>query len=371
MYATFHPDFVAQKWHVFISYTISTWISCATVLFANKLLPIIENLGLVFTVAGVFVTIVVCAVMPQVNGNPYASNASVWTEWANETGYASNRFVFLAGMLNGAYAVGTPDCTTHLAEEIPHPSKNIPKAILVQMSFAFISSLLFLVAILYSINDLTAVIDSGNFPLAEIYRQATGSRGGSLGLLILSFVATLICCIGCYITAGRIYWTLARDHATPFSPTFARVSPRFQNPFNATLLCGILTTALGCLYVGSSTAFNAFAGSYVQLTTLSYLAAILPHLLSGRSHVAPGWFWMRGLVGYVANTVCCLFIMAFVVIFCFPYALPVDAASMNYASLITGGLSIFVAVWWLFRPAEYVGPRHVPLGEVRLAKDAV
>lgn len=371
MYAAFHSCFVIRKWHVFVIYLVCTWIACGIVLFANKLLPIVQNFGMFFVVAGGFAIVVVCATMPHVNGTPYASNASVWTEWSNETGYTSSGFVFLAGMLNGAYAVGTPDCITHLAEEIPHPSKNIPKAIFAQMVIAFFTGLFFLIAILYSVNDLSAVIDSGSFPLAEIYRQATGSRGGSLGLLIVTFITTMTCMVGCYITMGRMYWTLSRDHATPFSATFMRVSPRFQNPFNATLLCGAVVTALGCLYVGSSTAFNAFASSFVQLTTLSYLAAILPHLLSKRANVAPGWFWMHGATGYVVNIISCLYIMVFIVVFCFPYALPVSAASMNYASLITGGMTLFIAVWWLLRPVEYVGPKHFPLGERRLATDAM
>merc|ERR1711939_753669 len=61
-------------------------------------------------------------VMPSVTGNGYATSASVWKEWVNSTGYTSDGFVFLAGMLNGAFAVGTPDITSHMAEEIPRPS---------------------------------------------------------------------------------------------------------------------------------------------------------------------------------------------------------------------------------------------------------
>ena len=72
-----------------------------------------------FILAGVFVSIVVCAVMPYVNGQPYATDDFVWRDWQNGTGYSSQGFVFVAGMLNGAYSVGTPDCSSHLAEEIP------------------------------------------------------------------------------------------------------------------------------------------------------------------------------------------------------------------------------------------------------------
>ena len=51
-------------------------------------------------------------VMPnRPDGPGYASNAFVWTEWNAEIGYP-NGFVFVAGMLNGAFSVGTPDTTT-------------------------------------------------------------------------------------------------------------------------------------------------------------------------------------------------------------------------------------------------------------------
>lgn len=85
----------------------------------NRMLPHIGNLGMFFILAGVLITIIVCAVMPYVNGTGYASDSDVWRTWQNGTGYSSEGFVFVAGMLNGAYSVGTPDCSTHLAEEIP------------------------------------------------------------------------------------------------------------------------------------------------------------------------------------------------------------------------------------------------------------
>ena len=115
MYAAFHPGFVTQRWQVFVVYVIFTWLCCASVLFANRALPTLESIGGFLIVAGVFITIVVCASMPPV----HATNAFVWREWQNTTGYTSNGFVFLLGMLNGAFAVGTPDVVSHLAEEIP------------------------------------------------------------------------------------------------------------------------------------------------------------------------------------------------------------------------------------------------------------
>jgi hypothetical protein len=240
-----------------------------------------------------------------------------------------------------------------------------------QYVIGFITALLYLIAIFYSIHDLpTALSLVPTFPLAGIYMQATGSPGGALGLMIVVFLPTFITCIGCYITAGRTFWTLSRDNATPYSAVWSRVSKKWGNPFNATLLCGAVCTVMGCIYVGSTTAFNAFVGSYIILSTLSYLAAILPHLLSGRSRITPGWFWMKGMLGFVVNGIVCAYIVVFIVIFCFPYAMPVSAASMNYSCLITGGLTIFVAGWWLWRCKEYEGPGVVRVEEGMLAEDA-
>ena len=252
------------------------------------------------------------------------------------------------------------------------PSMNIPKAILVQYIIGFFTALFYIIAILYGINDLEAIINSGSsLPLAQIYLQATGSPAGAVGLLVLTFIPSLISALGVYLTASRTYWTLSREKATPFSEFFARISPRYKNPFNAIALCGVITTVLGCIYVGSSTAFNAFIGSFVVLSILSYVAAILPHLLSKRQNVTPGWFWMKGVVGYIVNGISCAFIIVFVIIFCFPFSMPVTPATMNYSCLITGGFTLFIASFWFWCKNGYVGPRNVPLSTVMLAKDAI
>lgn len=115
MYGLYHPEYVASRWNVFIVYVILTWSCCACVSFANRALPLINNVGLFFILAGCFVSIMVCAIMPSTTGEGHASSSNVWSDWDNETGYTSNGFVFLAGMLNGAFAVGTPDCVSHLA----------------------------------------------------------------------------------------------------------------------------------------------------------------------------------------------------------------------------------------------------------------
>jgi len=80
---------------------------------------------------------------------------------------------------------------------------------------------------------------------------------------------------------------------------------------------------------------------------------------------------MKGATGFIVNGVACLYILTFIAIFCFPFAMPVDAKTMNYTCLITGGLSVFIAMFWFWRQEGYVGPHFVPLEISILAKDAI
>ena len=303
--------------------------------------------------------------MPGRNGRPpHASSAFVWKDWYNPGLGYPNGFVFVAGMLNGAYGVGTPDATTHLAEELPRPERYIPVAIACQMSIGFFTGLVYLIAIFYAIHDFDALFNSP-FPIAEIYLQATGSANGAIGLLVLVLLCIGIAVVGIYITSGRTLWTLARDGATPFPTFLSKVSPRFDMPLNATVTCACLVTILGAIYVASTVAFNAFIGSYIVMSSSSYLAAILPNLLTGRKHMAPyGPFHLKGILGFILNGIACAYMMAWFVIYCFPYYLPTNAASMNYAVLLWGGFTIFIALWWFVKASKgYKGPPIVRGGQ--------
>lgn len=266
-------------------------------------------------------------------------------------------------MLNGAYSVGTPDTVTHLAEEIPYPQRNVPLAILCQMSIGFITGLAYLIAIFYAINDFDALYESA-YPIATIYLQATGSADGAIGLLALILICIGICICGLYITCGRTLWALARDGATPFPRFISTVSPRLGMPMYSTIITAVLVTVLGAIYVGSLTAFNAFVGSFVLMSSSSYIAAILPNIITRRKNIEVyGPFQLKGIWGYVLPIIACSYMIVWFVIYCFPFFLPTEAATMNYASLMWGGLSIFVAAWWfLGARRNYKGPPIVRNG---------
>ncbi|KAF4122245.1 Amino acid permease [Geosmithia morbida] len=356
MYAINHPSFVVENWHVFVAYALSTWTACAVVCFGNRIVPLLNNAGLIAIISGFFISIVVVAVMPGRGGRaPHASSAFVWSDWTADIGYPDG-FVFVTGMLNGAFGVGATDVVTHLAEEIPNPQRNIPLAMLMQYGIGFVTGFSYLIAIMYAISDYDGLFES-SYPIADIYRQATGSAAGATGLLSLVMICMAFSVIGEYTCTGRALWALARDGATPFPKVLGRVDDRLHMPLWSTVVSGVLATILGVIYVGSATAFNALVGSYVLTSTSSYLAAILPNLLTGRKNIEYGPFRMRGWVGVVVNSIACVYMVVWFVIYCFPYSLPTDAQSMNYSSLIWGAFTILFALWWFFGARKnYKGP---------------
>lgn len=249
----------------------------------------------------------------------------------------------------------------NVSSPVPKPEYKVPQGIMLQMFTAFSTAFVYLIALFYSIHDLDAILNSSRtyFPTADIYVQATGSHAGAIGLTCLLFLATFPTLIGTLVTGGRMWWSLARDNATPFPSFFAQVHPTLNSPVRATVAMSFMVTCLGCIYVGSTTAFQALISSFIVLSTLSYAGAILPHVLTGRRNIVPGPFHMGRTLGFAVNIVALVYIFVTVVFFCFPFVLPVTAQNMNYTSVITVGLMALVGLWWVVQGfRRYEGPKY-------------
>jgi hypothetical protein len=134
LYAIFHPDLVIEPWHVYIAYILISITVTLTCVFANRLLPIIQDAGMILVMGGGLVTIIVLAAIPD----RHASSTFVWKDFENKTGW-SNGVAFLTGILNGAFTIGTVDAVSHMAEELPQPERDLPKAVLAQVGLGFLS----------------------------------------------------------------------------------------------------------------------------------------------------------------------------------------------------------------------------------------
>lgn len=67
-------------------------------------------------------------------------------------------------------------------------------------------------------------------------------------------------------------------------------------------------------------AFNAIVGSFVILSSSSYITAILPYLLNGRSGIPKGPFHM-GKAGFFVNAIAVAYMIVWDIIYLFPYTM--------------------------------------------------
>ena len=245
---------------------------------------------------------------------------------------------------------------------LPQPSRNAPLAIAITLTIAFITGLTYLIALMFSVQDYAALATTNTgLPLAELFRQVTQSAGGAFGLTFILFIALGPCVVSSQLSTSRVLWAFARDGAMPWSSTWAKVSAKFNVPFNAQLLVTAVVAALGCLYLGSSTAFNSMLGAAVTVNNIAYLIPIATNLLTRRKNMYKGTFHMGSWKGWLVNGVTVSWLVFAIVFFSFPYSMPVSTQSMNYTCVVVGALPILIGAWWLVAGGRY--KRHIALAK--------
>jgi choline transport protein len=137
--------------------------------------------------------------------------------------------------------------------------------------------------------------------------------------------------IGNFQTASRLTWAFGRDDAVIFSRQIGKMNHRLEVPVNALLANSILVLILGCVYLASTTAFNAMIGTglIMQQLSIAFPAAIL--LFRGRSEeVLPKHRPVRlGPFGWVANILTVVFAIIVLVFYDFPFVRPVTVGNMS------------------------------------------
>ena len=142
----------------------------------------------------------------------------------------------------------------------------------------------------------------------------------------------MFCAISISCAASRATWAFARDHAIPFSRVFARVATppltREPLPVNAFLLSTAVQVLLGRIYLGSSTAFNAFVSVSVICLGSSYAMPVAISLARRRKLVAHAPYSL-GRWGAAINAVAVSWILFAIVLFCMPTTVPPTPTTMS------------------------------------------
>ncbi|KAK9852657.1 hypothetical protein MYU51_007771 [Penicillium brevicompactum] len=348
--ALYHDDLVVKPWMTFVAYQILNIVTSGIVMFGNRFIPIINKFSLIYLQLAWFITMVVVAASAPVHND----SKFVFRTWINNTGWENNVICFITGLVNPLYSLGGLDGISHITEEMPNPGRNAPLGLAITLSIAFVTGLSYLLSLMFSVQNYGSLADtSTGLPLAELFWQATSTRGGAFGLVFMVWVALGPCVIGSQLSTGRVFWAFARDEGLPLSKVWARVNHRLGSPFNAQLCVAVIVGLLGCIYLGSSTAFNAMMSSAVTINNCAYLVPILTNVLLRRRTMHRGPFFMGHVVGMTVNAVSVAWLIFAIVFFSFPYEMPATASNMNYTCVVVGGFLIIELAWWLIAGKRY------------------
>ncbi|GJC93097.1 amino acid permease [Colletotrichum higginsianum] len=348
--AVYHGDLEIQAWQTFIVYQGLNLITACIVMFGNKIIPGLNKFSLFYLQIGWLAVMVTVAACAPTHRDP----EFVFRTWINNTGWENQVVCFITGLVNPLYSLGGLDGVTHITEEMPNPSRNAPLAIAITLCIAFVTGITYLITLMFSIQDFDALSTTNTgLPLAELFRQVTQGAGGAFGLTFILFVALGPCVVSSQLSTGRVFWAFSRDGAMPFSRVWSRVHAKWQVPMNSQLAVTAIVAALGCLYLGSSTAFNSLLGTAVTINNISYMFPILTNLLTRRKNMHHGVFHMGPTLGPIVNSVTVCWLTFAIVFFSFPYVKPVEPANMNYTCVVVGGLTVLVGAWWLKAGSKY------------------
>ncbi|KAI9729402.1 MAG: hypothetical protein M1834_006926 [Cirrosporium novae-zelandiae] len=338
-----NPDFVqGGRWQLFLVYVAVAAIAWLCNLYMLKIIPYLENAGCWISLTAFLAFFVTLLALSK-----KADPASVFVDIVNETGYSSNAMAVVLGLYNSMAAWMCLDGACHLAEEVPNPTRNIPKILYLSIGVQFLVGVVWILAIGFSIENIDVVINSPTgVPIVELVRQATNSNGAAivfnLVLLINYFAAT----VGSALTSSRQGFALARDGGLFFKRHLTRVDPKFKVPTYSVHFCFFLVVLVGIIYLLSTEGFNAILGAEVAFMILAYAAPAFIMLCIGRSTLPKTPFSLGKFLGHFCCIVTIVYSFAVLILVMIPMTHPVTAESMNYTILIFGISFIIMGISW-------------------------
>ncbi|KOS22454.1 Choline transport protein [Escovopsis weberi] len=349
-----HPTYEPQPWHQFLIYIAFAVLALLVNAFLTRLLPYLTKAAFFWSVTGfvvISITLLACA-SPN-----YQSGEFVYGSFINEVGWPDG-LAWLLGLLQGAFALTGFDATAHMIEEIPRPQIQGPRIMLYCIGIGMFTGFVFLTALLFVVKDIEAVINAPWGPLLQIFMDATNSRAGSTCLLMFPLICMVFTSIAIVCTSSRMSYAFARDRGMPFSHIFARVHPTLDVPLNALLWTVAWVIIFGCIFLGSSSTFNAITSASVVALGVTY--AIPPSILVIRGrHLLPENrpFKLPEPIGWISNIVGILWTLLTTVLFVFPPEFPATATNMNYCIVAFGVILLIAGSTWIIDGRKnYKGP---------------
>ncbi|WP_242489140.1 APC family permease [Peribacillus sp. TH14] len=311
--------------------------------FGVKLTAMINNIGMVAEVGAM---IVLAAVLLAVGiHQPF----DIVFETAGTEGSGSYLPVFLSAMLMSVFVLYGFESAGSLAEEVINPRRIVPRAIISSLVITFICGGILIIALVLSISDLTAVMQS-EVPVMEILSTNLGA-GVANAFVILAVIAILVCGTAIQASVARLLYSLGRDRKIPGSKLWLKISPKYETPIAAILFTGIFTVLLTSASSTLSYLVNmCIAGIYIAYLSIA-IGALIARKRGWNAYTSP---WNLGKWGVHINILALSWLVFGFINLCWPRT-PDAPWYVNYSiPLLVGCVFLIGAVYYTI----FVRPRH-------------
>ncbi|KAF9649609.1 amino acid transporter [Thelephora ganbajun] len=349
-----HNDNV--KWRALI-WAISEGMLVVSIAI-NYLPPRLYSLVFKFSVGLYFVDFLLCLIWLPIGVSKtygFRSAKEVFTATYNGTGAPAGwnwilSFLFTSGTIIGFDASG------HIAEETRNASVVAARGILTSAFATGIMGFLTTILFLFCTPDLNTLFSlDAPQPFVQIYAMALG-KGPSIFMTVIAVLGLILNTSVAVVAASRLIFAVARDGVLPLSSWIGKVDEDKQ-PRNAVTVMFVFGAALLCTILPSQVAFTSLISAGGIPTTAAYGLIALLRLIMTPDDFKSSKFKLGPFAKYFY--VATVFFNAIVfAVEVSPFFFPVTAATLNFAGVILGAVTIFAILSWWFIPEDKWLPRE-------------
>jgi len=190
------------------------------------------------------------------------------------------------------------DTAGTFGEETIDASRQAPRGVLSSVLISGAVGVVFLLAIILSLQDIPATMAAGlagQFPIAQTITSNLNTEivgGITVGEIYLFVIlaSVFVCTLAIQGAATRMMFSMSRDRHLPLGSIWGRVNSTFKTPANAAIAVGVLA-AIPILVIGPGGGFSIS----IAATGLIYLSYLLTNIgvLAARLRGwprTPAWF---------------------------------------------------------------------------------
>lgn len=262
--------------------------------FGTRTLALISKIGLAAELIGIVLVGLYLLIFERHNSVSIFFDGSS----SNHDGYFG---AFIAASLVGLFLFYGFEACGELAEEVPNPSRSIPRAMQLTVAVGGVAALLAFVGYALAAPDLASILaGKDSNPIPAILQGSLGTVGTKLVLMVTltSFIAGVM---SQQAAASRITFSFARDDMFPGARLFSRVSSKRRVPLNALLAVNVLPLLIFVFVYFSPDSLNKIAAFQMLAGYAAFMMVVLAALRMRLKGWRPAGAWTLGRWGFVVN----------------------------------------------------------------------